>query len=155
MRKLVVLLVLLLGVAGWAEESWQSWSSPDSKYSIDLPAVPSKVSEDANSSVWQSQGDKAIYMVAIINAPNLNKATPEDQDKLIKLAATEFFQALKFTPASEKKIADGYDYAGAMPDTNAPLAAQVRGAAAQQRIYILLTLGAGDSGRAFGSFKTN
>lgn len=155
MRKLVVVLVLWLGVAAWAAESWQSWSSPDAKFAIDVPAAPTKVSEDNNSAVWQSVGDKAIYMVAIINAPNLDKAPAEDQEKLTRLAATEFFQALKFTPESEKQLADGYEFAGKMPETNAPLAAQVRRAPAQQRIYILITLGAADSNRAFSSFKLN
>lgn len=155
MRKFMVsLLVLCLVGVAWAE-TWQNWSSPDSKYSLDFPTAPSKVKDEGGIALWQSTGENAIYMVVSVDQPELTKMTEAEQDQLAHVFATEFFKGAQITTSSEKKLSDGYEYAGTMGDEKAALAAQVRKSGAQGRIYILLTVGQGDANHLFNSFKAN
>lgn len=156
MRKLSValLMLVLMGVAV-AAEKWQAWTSPDSKYSLDVPSTPEKVKDEGGVVLWNSRGEGGLYLVASVDEASLGKMKPAEQDQLAQLFAQKFFEGAEVVTSSEKKIADGYEYVGVMGEAKSPVAAQVRKSGSQARIYILLAVGQTDAARFFTSFKAN
>ncbi len=155
MRKLTVLLVMLCLIGVAYAETWQAWTSPDSKYSMDLPSQPEKIKDEGGITLWGAKGDAGLYMVAAVDEPDMAGMDPAKQDELAHFFAEKFFEGAQVKTTSETKIADGYQYVGTMGEHADPVSAQVRRSASQNRIYILLTVGKAESNRLFSSFKAN